>query len=261
MTSYGDALRQIQALPTHSEMEDISEVQLGDNVNGPSKSLRERLYNGAIRYQIKLGSLKTALQQMNGIVSTEPRFMETFHQHALECTWRLSRWVSVSELLQSDKNKFSAICSRVPKNAPKDSKELDQLLSFPSFLSLSNSCEDKANLQLAQILHSIHMNDAEALSLNLTAARLEIMVPLADALDESYNSAYPYIHRLHLLHEAEDGFVALRKISDVSNETGRAELWKSQCNWESRYNLLAKATGSEIRFLLYGEFCLLKRTS
>nr|CCA21743.1 phosphatidylinositol kinase (PIKL4) putative [Albugo laibachii Nc14] len=236
LACYEQALQQIHALPTQSEIDDISELQFGDKPYGETKTLRERLYGGTVRCLIQLGRLESALQQINGIVSTEPSFMETLHQHALECTWRLSRWELLSDLLQSDKNKPSAMdCKSTPNIKTSD------LRYVPSLTSRKDANGDTSHIKFVRVLHNLHMKDAEALSLNLSAARLEIMGPLAAALGESYQRAYPLLHRLHFLHEVEQGFAALSRVCDVPEESKRAALWKSHCNWESRYNLIANS--------------------
>lgn len=235
LVCYEQALQQIHALPTQFGIHNVSESHHGDQWNGEVKTLREKLYVGTVRCLIQLGRLESALQQINGIVSTEPSFMESLHQHALECTWRLSRWELLSDLLQSDKTNFSTENNSVAQDPSQ------QLWSFPFFSRQKDVNGDTSHIKFVRVLHNLHTKDAKALSTNLRTARLEIMGPLAAALGESYQRAYPMLHRLHFLHEVEQGFAALSKVYDVSDESQRADVWKRHCNWESRYALIANS--------------------
>lgn len=188
--------------------------------------VKPELYSGMIGCLIQLGRLESALQHINGIVTQEPEYMGTLFPYALECTWRLSRWELLTDLLSSEK-----------KNA--------LLISTSSGSGLGGGHSgvgsrlrgiDVSQLKLIRVLHSLHNGDLDSFQKNLKDARLEVMGPLAAASAESYQRAYPLLHKLHFLHEAEQGFIYLQTAKELSDVEDKTDRWRNQAPWEARYD-------------------------
>ncbi|TMW55922.1 hypothetical protein Poli38472_008570 [Pythium oligandrum] len=179
------------------------------------------LYSGIVRCLIQLGRLESALQHINGIVTQEPQFVGTLYPHALECAWRLSRWDLVSDLLNSERD-TSLLASSFAQGGVQS--------------RLRNM--EVSQLTLVRVLKNFHDCDRVALSKNLQEARLEIMGPLAAAATESYERAYPLLHKLHFLHEVEQGFSWLERSKSLEPDD-RSHEWTKQCPWDSRYEIMS----------------------
>ncbi|KAL7687930.1 putative serine/threonine-protein kinase ATM [Plasmopara halstedii] len=183
--------------------------------------IKPTLYAGMIGCLIQLGRLETALQHINGIVAQEPQFMARMYPFALECSWRLSRWDLLANLLSAE-------------------KQNPLLHSSTSFLSdpVSNGF-DVSHFMLVRVLHSLHSGQQIEFQRHLKAARLEVMGPLAAASAESYQRAYPFLHDLHFLHEAEQGYIAIQRAKILDDSTRRGLVWKTQTPWKVRYDAMA----------------------
>lgn len=186
--------------------------------------IKPELYSGMISCLIQLGRLESALQHINGIVTQEPQFMATMYPFALECSWRLSRWELLSDLLSAEKQNPLLHSS----NSSSDRPASTRLKGF-----------DVSQLMLVRVLHSLHSGQQEEFQRHLKAARLEVMGPLAAASTESYQRAYPLLHDLHFLHEAEQGFIFLQKAKECDDLERRSLMWKKQTPWKMRYEAIA----------------------
>ncbi|KAJ8577803.1 hypothetical protein ON010_g1395 [Phytophthora cinnamomi] len=186
--------------------------------------IKPELYSGMISCLIQLGRLESALQHINGIVTQEPQFMATLYPFALECSWRLSRWELLTDLLSAEKQHPLLHSS----SSSSDGTASTRLKGF-----------DVSQLMLVRVLHSLHGGQQEEFQRHLKAARLEVMGPLAAASAESYQRAYPLLHDLHFLHEAEQGFIFLQKTKECDDLDRRSLLWKKQTPWKMRYDAIA----------------------
>lgn len=210
----------------HSSGTTLPRGLLADPQTDPER-VKPELYSGMIGCLIQLGRLESALQHINGIVTLEPAFSATLFPYALECTWRLSRWELLSDLLSSEK-KHALLA---PSSSSSNSSVGSRLRGI-----------DVSQLKLIRVLHSLHHGELDAFQRNLRDARLEVMGPLAAASAESYERAYPLLHKLHFLHEAEQGLIFLQTTaaaatdaSDMGEKTAR---WHAQCPWTSRYDAM-----------------------
>jgi tetratricopeptide (TPR) repeat protein len=197
---------------------------LGAEAHKDPDTIKPELYSGMIGCLIQLGRLESALQHINGIVTQEPKFMATMYPFALECSWRLSRWALLTDLLSAEKQ-YPLLH---PSSSSSDGTADARLNGF-----------DVSKLMLVRVLHSLHGGHQEEFQRHLKAARLEVMGPLAAASAESYQRAYPLLHDLHFLHEAEQGFIFLQKAKACDDLSRRGLLWKKQTPWKMRYDVLA----------------------
>ncbi|TDH68610.1 hypothetical protein CCR75_000959 [Bremia lactucae] len=195
-----------------------------ENAQKDPNEIKPDLYAGMIGCLIQLGRLESALQHINGIVTQEPQFMATMYPFALECSWRLSRWELLTDLLSAEKQNPLLHSLKDPS----DDIAYTRLKGF-----------DVLRLMLVRVLHSLHGGQHEEFQRHIRAARLEVMGPLAAASAESYQRAYPFLHDLHFLHEAEQGFIFLQKAKEYDDPKQRSVLWKSQSPWNARYDAMA----------------------
>lgn len=186
--------------------------------------VKPELYSGMVGCLIQLGRLESALQHINGIVSQEPEFVGTLFPYALECSWRLSRWELLSDLLSSEK-KSALLQSSNSISGGSGTGAGTRLRGI-----------DGSQLKLIRVLHSLHKGELDSFQRNLKDARLEVMGPLAAASAESYQRAYPLLHKLHFLHEVEQGFIYLQTVKGLEGLEQKTELWTRQSSWEARYN-------------------------
>ncbi|KAF1793983.1 Ribokinase-like [Phytophthora cactorum] len=195
-----------------------------ENAHKDPDMIKPELYGGMISCLIQLGRLESALQHINGIVTQEPQFMATMYPYALECSWRLSRWELLTDLLSAEKQNPLLHSSGS---------------SFDDTASTRLKGFDVSQLMLVRVLHSLHGGQREEFQRHLRAARLEVMRPLAAASAESYQRAYPLLHDLHFLHEAEQGFIFLQNAKECDDLSRRSLLWKKQTPWKVRYDAMA----------------------
>lgn len=186
--------------------------------------IKPELYGGMIGCLIQLGRLESALQHINGIITQEPLLMATMYPYALECSWRLSRWELLTDLLSAEKQ------SPLLRSSGNSSD------GTPSTLLKGF---DVSQLMMVRVLHSLHGGQKEEFQRHLRAARLDVMGPLAAASAESYQRAYPLLHDLHFLHEAEQGFIFLEKTKECEDLGRRSAFWKKQTPWKIRYDAMA----------------------
>lgn len=197
--------------------------------------VKPELYSGMVGCLIQLGRLESALQHINGIVTQEPELVGTLFPYALECAWRLSRWELLSDLLSSEK-----------KSALLQSSSTNYSGSGDTSSGLRLRGIDGSQLKLIRVLHSLHRGELESFQRNLNEARLEVMGPLAAASTESYQRAYPLLHKLHFLHEVEQGFLFLRTTATTTADADDSDdsvahktaLWTRQCAWDARYDAM-----------------------
>lgn len=188
--------------------------------------VKPELYSGMIGCLIQLGRLESALQHINGIVTQEPEYMGTLFPYALECTWRLSRWELLTDLLSSEKKNALVISTSSGAGSSGGHNGVGSRLRGI----------DVSQLKLIRVLHSLHNGDLDSFQKNLKDARLEVMGPLAAASAESYQRAYPLLHKLHFLHEAEQGFIYLQTAKELSDVEDKTDRWRNQAPWEARYD-------------------------
>lgn len=188
--------------------------------------VKPELYSGMIGCLIQLGRLESALQHINGIVTQEPEYMGTLFPYALECTWRLSRWELLTDLLSSEKKNALLISTSSCAGSSGGHSSVGSRLRGI----------DVSQLKLIRVLHSLHNGDLDSFQKNLKDARLEVMGPLAAASAESYQRAYPLLHKLHFLHEAEQGFIFLQTAKELTDVEDKTDRWRNQAPWEARYD-------------------------
>ncbi|KAG2862916.1 Serine/threonine-protein kinase [Phytophthora cactorum] len=237
LACYEQAIQEIQSAlssrslppsrPLYSQlamMQPPAQILDVENAHKDPDMIKPELYGGMISCLIQLGRLESALQHINGIVTQEPQFMATMYPYALECSWRLSRWELLTDLLSAEKQNPLLHSSGS---------------SFDDTASTRLKGFDVSQLMLVRVLHSLHGGQREEFQRHLRAARLEVMRPLAAASAESYQRAYPLLHDLHFLHEAEQGFIFLQNAKECDDLSRRSLLWKKQTPWKVRYDAMA----------------------
>ncbi|KAI9986699.1 hypothetical protein PInf_025654 [Phytophthora infestans] len=237
LACYEQAIQEIQSAlsfkslpptrPLYSQlamMQPPAQILDAENAHKDPDMIKPELYGGMIGCLIQLGRLESALQHINGIVTQEPQFMATMYPYALECSWRLSRWELLTDLLSTEKQNPILHLSGSSVNDTASTR----LKGF-----------DVSQLMLVRVLHSLHGGQQEEFQRHLKAARLEVMGPLAAASAESYQRAYPLLHDLHFLHEAEQGFIFLQNAKESDDLSRRSLLWKKQTPWNIRYDAMA----------------------
>lgn len=190
--------------------------------------IKPDLYCGMIGCLIQLGRLESAIQHINGIITQEPEVMKPLYPYALECAWRLSRWELVSNLLSTEKQS-SLLAASSSSSTP---------ISYGGSSTRLRDT-DMSQLMLVRVLHSLHGGEVVSFQRNLKSARLEVMGPLSAASAESYQRVYPLLHKLHFLHEAEQGFIAIQSTQDIEDTEERQIRWSQQCPWDTRFQSMA----------------------
>ena len=209
-------------LPLSSSSQHHLNVKSPTTLNPLSKSpqseacetqLMSALVAGTIHAMVKLGRFEGAMQHIRGVLSQHPQILPAVFPHALECSWRLSRWTNLAE--------FTRVYPQVRSADP--------------------------DVRLAHCMLSLSQHSQTLMISNLRLARLALLGPLAAACRESYQRAYPLLYRLHVLHELEHGFLALNELVVSSSErhdrhcenlNHLSQIWTQQRNWDSRLNLL-----------------------
>jgi serine/threonine-protein kinase ATR len=128
-------------------------------------------------------NLETSLQAMvthvDGLISRMPHHRKEWSTKGLQAAWRLGQW----DLLEEYVSGANADCSS-SNTAPDGNFAFD--------------------LSLAKVLQALQKKDQDLLAEELLHSRQTLLAPLAAASMESYNRAYPYIVKLHMLRELED---------------------------------------------------------
>lgn len=238
LACYEQAIQEIQTafppgslcdLPYGNHVRGQHDFHLDADAHRNPALMKPELYSGMIGCLIQLGRLESALQHIYGIATQEPQFKGTIYPYALECSWRLSRWDLVTELLSAERQNPLLSSSMAVENGTGGGHGGDLRLRRV----------DISQLLLVRVLHSLHARDTEAFTRSLNEARLEIMGPLAAASAESYQRAYPLLHKLHFLHEAEQGFIFLQLSKEELDLEQRGVLWKKHAVWDMRYDMLS----------------------
>jgi tetratricopeptide (TPR) repeat protein len=111
------------------------------------------------------------------------------------------------------------------------------LLGVNTKMAPSGRRNQHASASLATYaLPSVRLSDS--LKDSVTAARKDVMASLASASMESYNRAYPYLVRLHLLREIE--FAA--SVTD-GKHVSMADSLLDTCDWQTRLHLTTPSLG------------------
>jgi len=163
------------------------------------------LYLGRLRCLRNLGRLEEVLDLVKSAlvdpelshINTNPRHCALLRAHGVSAAWRLGKWDTVECFLEQP-------------------------------------CEPDFEVQIAKILLAMKKRDDREVRAHLKQARADIMTPLSAASLESYERAYPFVTKLHILTELEHSWDVLSKQSgDISLEIKT----KIVSEWESRLKI------------------------
>jgi len=210
-TRVRDSIRQKEALQDwEGALQDYERAQQL-NVNDPSLQL------GSLHCLLELGHFESVLQQVNGIVSrckTSSTLSSGAIPLAVEASWRLGRWETLSELVEANS------------------------------IALTDP-EGLYQLSLAQTMLNIRRQNLPAAQSGIRNARCAAMEELCSVARESYSRAYEHIVRLQVLREIED-IISLGGLrSDGSTSLG--ELMNDiSYGWNSRLDLVSSSGATTI---------------
>lgn len=169
-TRVKDSIRQKEALRDwQGALQDYERAQQL-NVEDPSLQL------GSLHCLLELGHFESVLQQVNGINSrstTSTSLGSGAVPLAVEASWRLGRWETLSELVET------------------------------KGIALGDP-EGLYQVSLAQTMLNVHKHDLPAVQASLRKSRCAAMEKLCSVARESYSRAYEHIVRLQVLREIED---------------------------------------------------------
>lgn len=142
------------------------------------------LRRGALQCLLKLGHFESVLNQFNSSVAQEDSEKDELMWSvettplAIEASWRLGRWETLSRLL--------------------DLKP-----------SANSDSDSSYQISLGHTMLGLHKKNPHMVSLQLRNARSALMEGLSSVARESYSRAYHHIVRLHSLREIEDAAESL----------------------------------------------------
>jgi serine/threonine-protein kinase ATR len=188
---------------------------------------------GALRCLLKLGQFESVLNQVEGIIQSDPQKggnppevpskAMLVKPIAVEAAWRLGRWEALSKL----------------------TNETRHLKTSGSMLGPDTT------YQIAQgkVMLGLHERDLTSVTSALHIARQAVMDSLSSVARESYSRAYPYVVRLQCLREIEDASHFLCTARD-SNPLTFVELTKSESpdgwGWQKRLELVSPASSGAV---------------
>lgn len=180
---------------------------------------------GIVKCQLKLGNLRQALTHVQGAMNEPKRpDLKSLAGYGIAAAWRLCDWKLVDRLL----------------NAMQYRKR-SRRTAGGRIQSLTGLPEADFEIALGRILSLMH-EDSEGSQLQeqFRRTRLEILQNFSAASQESYQRAYPYCVRLHVLKDLESMYTVLHGIGlseRVSKKQGAAlrKRWeKHSQHWEKR---------------------------
>eukprot|EP00934_Nitzschia_sp_Nitz4_P002344 Nitzschia sp. Nitz4//scaffold9_size221794//64787//75082//NITZ4_001337-RA/size221794-augustus-gene-0.161-mRNA-1//-1//CDS//3329560974//2344//frame0 len=143
------------------------------------KLSRKLLETGSLRCLLELGRYESVLNQVRGLIhhSTEDTDLENLNSIAVEAAWKLGRWDTLSDLLES----------------------VGQ--SSPGKLS---GVGDDYETQFGRAMLGLHNKDHGLVEDSIRRARESVLHSLSSAAAESYTRSYADITRLQCLRELEN---------------------------------------------------------
>lgn len=200
---------------------------------------RSGLQRGSLRCLLELKQFENVLHQASGIgynrPSTQGRQSSTSLDHpplseihtapfAIEAAWRLGRWSTLTEILDS-----------VDRERPKE-RRLDPDILY--------------QVSVGRAIHGLQKRScAKALS-SIKTARQAVMSSLSNVARDSYSRSYPYLIRLQCLRELENACplmcspeqeTSMLRIGEIASSYS-SEGW----NWDGRLKVVSVSESSEI---------------
>jgi hypothetical protein len=131
-----------------------------------------------------------------------PRFTSAKSQlygYGVQAAWRLGNWAELEEC-----------CAH--------HTESDFEVSIGKYVNISTqSCRNHNFINDRVLLNKKRGNDVQ-FNMALSQCRVELMASLSAASMESYQRAYPFVAKLHMLHELEQSLVLTIEGKEVSEQ-------------------------------------------
>ncbi|XP_064394848.1 serine/threonine-protein kinase ATR-like [Halichondria panicea] len=161
-------------------------------------------HEGLLRCMIRQGEFASALMHVKGLQASKPVWMKRLNSYRVEAAWNLGQW----DILQEH-------------------------------LSMEMTGSKNWNVNLGRLLLTAKHKDVKTFLSRLSKVRMEQMGPLCTASLEqgSYQRAYEYIVRLHMLQELEEG--VMHFIVNKDSVSPGEEMFIK--NWEARFQLLQES--------------------
>ncbi|XP_074371417.1 serine/threonine-protein kinase ATR [Apium graveolens] len=154
--------------------------------------------------------LQAVVTHVDGLISRIPQYKKTWCMQGVQAAWRLGRWDLMDEFLDGA-NEEGLVCSSSESNASFD-------------------------MDVAKILQALMRKDQYSVVERIALSKQALIAPLAAAGMDSYTRAYPFIVKLHMLHELEDFHCLLdgKSFMDKLFHISEPEFAKRMENWDSR---------------------------
>mmetsp|Transcript_33811 Transcript_33811/g.54794 ORF Transcript_33811/g.54794 Transcript_33811/m.54794 type:complete len:1076 (+) Transcript_33811:213-3440(+) len=156
------------------------------------------VHGGVLRCMRNLGTLQMMLTHVDGMLATHPEEGKPLTTYAVQAAWRLGNWDLLTKYLQ--------ISPETP--------------------------DSQFEVALSRILLAFKNRDDSDFREQLSFARDSLLPQLSAAGMESYQRAYPFIVRLHMLNELEDAFAEC-----ILRDAGRGRM-DGLKHWEARLKLV-----------------------
>ncbi len=202
---------------------------------GPSMDNKEKdhLSTAYLKALLELGLLDSVLNRVRGMLpSSDASSTTTLHlnndgvslglliPHAVQASWRLSRWDTLDQLLTHEK----------------EGQEVD--------------LEGQYNIAFGKAMLALHRKNHSDVMSSLTAARKAIIPSLSVAARENYIRTYPYFLKLHCLREVEDSCSVLCLPENNDNvHLQYVNHTNTDWGWEARLNTVGTNTSASINII------------
>ncbi|KAI3815576.1 hypothetical protein L1987_15248 [Smallanthus sonchifolius] len=158
---------------------------------------------------INMCHLQAVVTHVDGLISRIPQYKKTWCMQGVQAAWRLGRWDLTDEYLDGA-DEEGLLCSSSESNASFD-------------------------MDVAKILRAMRMKDQFSVSEKIALSKQALIAPLAAAGMDSYTRAYPFVVKLHVLHELEDFHSILNGESFLEKScAGQPDFLKVTENWDNR---------------------------
>ncbi|XP_041996259.1 serine/threonine-protein kinase ATR-like isoform X2 [Salvia splendens] len=157
--------------------------------------------------------LQAMVTHVDGLIRRNPQYKKTWCTQGVQAAWRLGRWDLMGEYLTGAD---------------------EEGLLYSS--SESNASFDKG---VAKILQAMMEKDQFSVAEKIAKSKQALIAPLAAAGMDSYERAYPFVVKLHLLRELEDFNSLLKRESFLGRrfKLDEPEFLSALENWECRLKL------------------------
>eukprot|EP00958_Prasinococcus_capsulatus_P010131 scaffold990_cov393-Prasinococcus_capsulatus_cf.AAC.31 len=169
-------------------------------------------HSAMLEYKLQLGHVEEVLAHAEGTIARHPASRAQLRSQTVAAAWRLGRWSLLKEYLEDPDSQGCG---------PGGTNSRDGIRS---------AAAQEFDIDLARMLSHFHEGRYDKVKDSLATSRDTLLNPLVAASMESYERAYPFIVKLHMLRELEDGLLC-----KTSPEPSPLPLGCAQ--WDQRLNL------------------------